>query len=77
MSEATPRTGSPRVLAKAAPAPTSADRVVHDPLSCGTPTIRLMSLAALRDYKVGPFFAKLEGAGSLATLEELRCHVRL
>jgi len=65
------------VPAKAAPAPTSADRVVHDPLSCGTPTIRLMSLAALRDYKVGPFFAKLEGAGSLATLEELRCHVRL
>jgi len=34
-------------------------------------------LYALRDYKVGPFFAKLERAGGLATSEEFRCHVRL
>ena len=34
---------------------------VHDPPPCATPTIRVKSLAALHDYKVGPFFAKLEG----------------
>jgi hypothetical protein len=50
-------------------------KIAHN--TFGDPTIRLMSLAALRDYKLGPFFARLEGAGGLATSEELRCHVRL